>query len=102
MHHRQSQCHIPVGSLQLLVFISFNLNNSREQVLFFSFCICDGAKTINVRLFWNHLLFWTTKDNPPCCSLTKWCPTLCNPVDCSTLDFLVLHFLPEFAQIHVH
>ena len=37
-----------------------------------------------------------------CCSVTKLCPTLCNPVDCSTLGFLVLHFLPEFAQTHVH
>ena len=28
--------------------------------------------------------------------------TLCDPVDCSTLGFLVLHCLPEFTQIHVH
>ena len=27
---------------------------------------------------------------------------LCNPVDCSTLGFPVLHYLPELAQIHVH
>ena len=30
------------------------------------------------------------------------CLTLCNPVDCSTSDFPVLHYLPEFAQTHVH
>ena len=28
--------------------------------------------------------------------------TLCNPVDCSTPGFLVLHYLPELAQTHVH
>ena len=28
--------------------------------------------------------------------------TLCNPMDCSTLGFLVLHYLPEFSQTHVH
>ena len=27
---------------------------------------------------------------------------LCDPMDCSTLGFLVLHYLPEFAQTHVH
>ena len=27
---------------------------------------------------------------------------LCDPMDCSTPYFLVLHYLPEFAQIHVH
>ena len=29
------------------------------------------------------------------------CPTLCDPMDCSTLGFLVLHYLPKVAQTHV-
>ena len=38
-----------------------------------------------------------------CCrSVTKSCPALCNPMDCSMPDFPVLHYLMEFAQIHVH
>ena len=37
-----------------------------------------------------------------CCSVAKLCLTLCDPMDCSTPDFPVLHYLPEFAQIHVH
>ena len=37
-----------------------------------------------------------------CCSVTKLYPALCNPMDCSTPGFLVLHYLPELAQIHVH
>ena len=36
------------------------------------------------------------------CSVTKPCQTLCDPMDCSTSDFPVLHHLPEFAQTHVH
>ena len=36
------------------------------------------------------------------CSVSKWCPTLCNPMDCSLPVFPVLHYLPEFAQTHVH
>ena len=27
---------------------------------------------------------------------------LCNPIDCSRTGFPVLHYLPEFAQTHVH
>ena len=27
---------------------------------------------------------------------------LCSPMDCSILGFPVLHYLPEFAQTHVH
>ena len=30
------------------------------------------------------------------------CPTLYNPMDCSTPGFPVLHHLPELAQTHVH
>ena len=36
------------------------------------------------------------------CSITKLCPTLCDPTDCSTPSSSVLHYLPEFIQIHVH
>ena len=35
------------------------------------------------------------------CSVTKLCPTLCDPMDCSTPGFPVLHYLPEFAKTHV-
>ena len=37
-----------------------------------------------------------------CCSVTKLCPILCNPIDCSMADLPVPHHLPEFAQVHVH
>ena len=32
---------------------------------------------------------------------TQLCLILCNPVDYSMPGFPVLHYLPEFAQIHV-
>ena len=35
-----------------------------------------------------------------CCSVTQLCPTLCDPMDCSTSSFLVLHHLLELAQTH--
>ena len=36
------------------------------------------------------------------CSVTKSCPTLCNPMGCSTPGFSVLYHLLEFAQTHIH
>ena len=36
------------------------------------------------------------------CSVTKLCPTLCDPMDCSSPCFPVLHYLLEFVQTHVH
>ena len=40
---------------------------------------------------WEQLLF-----------VTQSCPTLCNPMDCSSPGFPVLQNFPEFAQTHVH
>ena len=41
-----------------------------------------------------------------CCviisSVTQLCPTLCNPMDCSTPGFPVYHQLLELTQSHVH
>ena len=37
-----------------------------------------------------------------CCSVAQSCSTLCDPMDCSTPGFPVLHCLLEFAQTHVH
>ena len=37
-----------------------------------------------------------------CCSVAELCPTLYNPMDCSAPGFPILHYLPEFAQTHVH
>ena len=35
-------------------------------------------------------------------SVAQLCPTLCDPMDCSTPGFPVHHQLPELTQIHVH
>ena len=35
-------------------------------------------------------------------SVTKSCPTLCNPINCSMPGLPVHHQLPEFTQTHVH
>ena len=37
-----------------------------------------------------------------CCSVTQSCPTLCDPMDCSTPGLPVHHQPPEFTQTHVH
>ena len=37
-----------------------------------------------------------------CFSVARSCPTLCDPIDCRTSVFPVLHYLPELAQTHVH
>ena len=42
------------------------------------------------------------KDSVLFSSVAQSCPTLCDPMNCSTPGFPVHHQLPELAQIHVH
>ena len=35
-------------------------------------------------------------------SVAQWCPTLCDPINCSTPGLTVHHQLSEFTQTHVH
>ena len=37
-----------------------------------------------------------------CCLVALLCPTLCDPMDCSTPHLPVPHHLQELAQVHVH
>ena len=46
-------------------------------------------------LLWIEYSWW-------CFPVVNLCPTLCDPVDCSTPGLPGPHYLPEFAQIHVH
>ena len=51
-------------------------------------------------------VLWISKDTfitlCCCCSVTQSCLTLFHPMDCSTPGSPVLHYLPKFAQTHVH
>jgi len=47
-------------------------------------------------------LNWEPAEVVCCCSFAQFCPTLCDPMDCSTPGFPVLHYHPELAQTHVH
>ena len=74
----------------------------RESVVGLLFSCCsesENSEKVSTRkgLGTHHRLLQTR-----CCSVTKFCPTLDNPVDCSTPGFSVLHCLLEFARTHVH
>ena len=45
--------------------------------------------------------YFINSENFIICSVTQSCPTLCDPMDCSTPGFPVLHHHPELAQTHV-
>ena len=43
-----------------------------------------------------------SRGNHCCFSVAESGPTVCDPKKCSSPGFPVLHYLLEFAQIHVH
>ena len=77
----------------------------RDGVLVFLIWLCVGGLFKGPQGwcigFPNMVLCWWPLQRLSCCSVTQSCPTLCNPMDCSTPGFPVLHHLPELAQTHV-
>ena len=85
-----SQTHRPVVDLLLWSACSNNLPPFKRNPFYLEI-ILDSQKSCQY-----------SRELPNCCcSVTKSWPTLCDPIHCSTPDFPVLHFLPEFAQTHV-
>ena len=61
-----------------------------------------SESTLSVNLKSALSLIFTICKSGCCCSVAKPYPTLCDPRDCSKTGSSVLHYLPKFAQIHVH
>ena len=79
---------ISLGSSYLLPYVQ-----SLKRTLCHTFCFA--------------LLCWLFQAGRSiCCGgvflATKLCPAVCNPMDCNTPGFLVLHHLLELVQTHVH
>ena len=58
------------------------------------------------REFQKNIYFFLTMPKPLCSvqfsSVAQSCPTLCNPMNCSTPGLPVHHQLPLFTQTHIH
>ena len=75
---------LPQPSLQL------SLNHSSDVTTLLFLCKKSLLNIMDILLSEN------------CCSVAQMCPTLCDPMNCSTPGLPVIHYLPEFTQIHVH
>ena len=73
-------------------------------VLFSYKMVFSSSKGKVAYIFWLNLLTAITKVIFCCCfcSFAQLWLTLCNPTDCNTPGFPVLHHLMELAQTHVH
>ena len=69
-------------------------------------CVFKAAHFLLVQILglWEWFRNWEIVGPPSLifCSVAQSCQTLCNPMDCSTPGFPVLHYLPELVQTHVH
>ena len=71
--------------------------NTKDR-MFICYCLTFQRQVLD-----SSLVVIQTVVIPDCCySVSKSCPTLWNPVDCSTPGFPVPHHLPEFSQVNIH
>ena len=62
-------------------------------------CFTDYAKVFDSV---DHNKLWEILQEMGISSVAQSCPTLCDPIDCSTPGFPVLHQFLELAQTHTH
>ena len=90
-------------SRRLFLTYSYAVNKScgcfriyRESVYSHPFYLyCQALPSVTSSLYYHKCLFQFS-------SLAQSCTTLCNPMNCSTPGFPILHQLPELAQTHVY
>ena len=75
------------GTRDQIANILWIIEKAREFQKNIHFCLTDYAKAFDCVRF---------------SSVTQSCPTLCDPMDCSTPGLPVHHLVPEFTQTHVH
>ena len=79
-------------SLLCLFFLIFNFN---VYILYLYTILVPFITEINLAIFLLIGVFHFS-------SVTQRCPTLCDPMNCSTPGLPVYHQLPESTQNHVH
>ena len=87
------------SSMALHIVYLVNVPHEFENNFYSALYACSNS--INVRSNWLIVLFkssvWVQFG-----SVSQSCPTLCDPMNCSTPGLLVHHQLPELTQTHVH
>ena len=83
------------------------LENTKEPIQYCEIVIREKESNIDLLSYLNHTSRLPNRDEgsyslQSVSSVTQSCPTLCNPMDCSTPGLLVHHQLPESTQTHVH
>ena len=89
MEHTQPNKRTQFGGRGITCYSGGRCNWSQSLVLS---CVLHRIKLFSELWFWWPIIY---------CSVAKSCLTFCNPMDCSMLGFPVLHYLQEFAQIHI-
>ena len=89
-------------------FICFYLSFSPlpfSSLLFLALCKASSDNHLPSCISFSLGWLWSLPPVQCCCccfSVAQWCPTVCDPMDCSMLGFPVLHHLLEFTQTHIH
>ena len=84
----------PVTSTNIFILKFVRNYCNTPPLIQLAWCICGYPFTSNYLYLWLYSLFPIES----CCSITKWCLILCDPMDCSMPSFLVFHYLSELVQ----
>ena len=83
------------------VAMSFSRRSSPPRDLFhISYFSCIGSDFFTTITVWKASFVWFS--SVQFSSVDQSCPTLCDPMNCSTPGLPAHHRFPEFTQTHIH
>ena len=93
---------VPCFMHQLALVICFTYDNIHVSMVFSQIIPPSPSSTESKHLFFISVSLLLSHLSVQVSSIAQSCPTLCNPMNCSTPGLPVHHQLPEFTQTHVH
>ena len=99
----EALCHSPIP-ISLLMGSDYHLNHPPPPQSSTSICgtVVFHKLVPGANKGWGLLILFNNVAEFQFSSVAQICPTLCNPMNCSTPGFPVHHQLAELAQTHVH
>ena len=88
--------------LEIEILTQSDWKFNSERLIYFLYCICSSNNLYSYNHKLIHFLASCLNLYIQFDSVTQSCPTVCDPMNCSTPGLPVHHQLPEFTQTHVH
>ena len=102
LQHHSSKASILLCSAFFIVQLSYPYMTTGKTIALTRWTFVGKVISLLFNMLSRFVITFLPRSSVPFSSVAQLCPTLCDPMNCSTPGLPVHHQLPEFTQTHVH